>query len=956
MKTKFSQDIDYWNHKVKAFLHDPPDKAIQIPGHESRANLLLDALGIQSSLDPIEYKQADIIASGMDRAVLPGYSKDPVQNGAVDFCKNPAITHPSGDNPPLCLSLPVGGQRELIDKIGIGMQDLLRNDVGEFTNGKGLSEKPLYKGDEKAFSSARFNYLFFLLRQRLAIENIGDLGGLWYRLPADTRIPDHSIWQHSSLVSALASCFRLSEHNQASLMTFALAPVQDFVGRARKLRDYWSGSLLLSWLTFEGIKAVIYELGADHIVYPSLHDQPLMKGLLREWQMDELLEKSDSISGVASFPNKFVCLVPRGQEAEIAARIKDAIQTQWLKLGSKTLERVEKIIGKEDIYIKEQFERQLSSYWEYHWAASPLIRKQDISQLEKLLHKDSIEPLFQFIQDSEKLLAKQNIRSGSGEGQLYSATHRLTQSMLAASKTRRADQRAVERGIKCDMFGEFEILHFGFKDSEDQNPKPSEDPFWQNFKNKWQTKSDFGKTERLCAIGMVKRLAYRVSREMDDHPLKDLYRTAEVFPSTTEIALHDWWGQLNKKAENNSALAMELAEFDNSDVAHSDQVRQHLAQWYHELNEPEQVKRLGQDITETDNRQRSAADKIFKRHKVKDIHKYYALLMMDGDRMGRLVNGETLGATWESVLHPLLVKTIGGSFDNNFQKFWYKYFARTRQISPAVHAAISESLADFSLLTVPTIIERHHGRLIYAGGDDVCAIMPVSTVLQAAQEIASTYGHSFVFQGLEGAVRYLSKSWVPEPGKLAIHLGKGEDISISAGIMIAHHKKPLNRVINRTHQLLDKAKKEGGRNCFALELDKRSGGGRLIMAGWNDMDSGAEKTILEHFYEIAKALQAGKKAAMSTSLAYRLAMFADGLLPIMDNPKLLKRFIIKQLDRSGLSRNLSEYEQKKQLEETADHVAALLCHQNKGQDRLQTESLVIANFMGSCRAEREAAQ
>ena len=58
-KTLFAQDIDYWNHKVKAFLHDPPDKAIQIPGHEARANKILDALAIQSTLDPAEYKQAD---------------------------------------------------------------------------------------------------------------------------------------------------------------------------------------------------------------------------------------------------------------------------------------------------------------------------------------------------------------------------------------------------------------------------------------------------------------------------------------------------------------------------------------------------------------------------------------------------------------------------------------------------------------------------------------------------------------------------------------------------------------------------------------------------------------------------------------------------------------------------------------------------------------------------------
>ena len=36
----------------------------------------------------------------------------------------------------------------LITEIHDGMQQLIRNDVGEHTNGKGLSEKSLYKNDE----------------------------------------------------------------------------------------------------------------------------------------------------------------------------------------------------------------------------------------------------------------------------------------------------------------------------------------------------------------------------------------------------------------------------------------------------------------------------------------------------------------------------------------------------------------------------------------------------------------------------------------------------------------------------------------------------------------------------------------------------------------------------------------------------------------------------------------
>jgi CRISPR-associated protein Cmr2 len=53
------------------------------------------------------------------------------------------------------------------------------------------------------------------------------------------------------------------------LMVFSLTPVQGFITTARKLRDYWSGSILLSWLAFEGLRWVMENLGPDHVLYPS---------------------------------------------------------------------------------------------------------------------------------------------------------------------------------------------------------------------------------------------------------------------------------------------------------------------------------------------------------------------------------------------------------------------------------------------------------------------------------------------------------------------------------------------------------------------------------------------------------------------------------------------------------------------------------------------------------------
>ena len=104
--TRFRSDTNYWNNKVKYFLHDPPDKALSIPGHQERANLLLDAFAISSTIQHEEYGDPDRTAAGMDRQTLPGYSKDERENGAVNFLAIPAITHPTGDSDPLSFELP----------------------------------------------------------------------------------------------------------------------------------------------------------------------------------------------------------------------------------------------------------------------------------------------------------------------------------------------------------------------------------------------------------------------------------------------------------------------------------------------------------------------------------------------------------------------------------------------------------------------------------------------------------------------------------------------------------------------------------------------------------------------------------------------------------------------------------------------------------------------------------
>lgn len=62
---------DYWKQKISAFLHDSPDKALGILGHENRAESLANVFGFEKNEE--FRKDADFAASAADRLPWPSY-------------------------------------------------------------------------------------------------------------------------------------------------------------------------------------------------------------------------------------------------------------------------------------------------------------------------------------------------------------------------------------------------------------------------------------------------------------------------------------------------------------------------------------------------------------------------------------------------------------------------------------------------------------------------------------------------------------------------------------------------------------------------------------------------------------------------------------------------------------------------------------------------------------------
>jgi len=841
----------YWKNKLISYLHDPFDKVMALKGHEDRAKEIIEEFGEQvPNRDADIWKIADGIASGFERGTFPGHSENPSKNGFIDFAKDPVITHP----------IQGGSIKINATQLQQWTNEILKNKIAEIVGDK--AEKSGYSStlnDHEKFVRGRFIYTHLGLRYKLAQADVAGFGALWHKIPADSRIPDHSIWHHNALVSALVSCMnpdgaeleeqkKLNDIDNIGVMIFTVTPVQSFISKARKLRDYWTGSILLSWLAFEGIRWIIEYLGPDHVLYPSLIDQPLVLEYLKNtWSLDECyIPRLHTCNDIATFPNKVLFLVPLNYAKAIGKSLQEHIQKEWEYLANIVIDFIKDKTNCNKDLLKKQFNEQISSYWDISWIANPLVSNKNRADYDNFINKSLIKEVNKQIE-----IFKQIIHYNDEVGKLYPLTNLLAQNALSNLKMSSRHIRPEQNGIKCSLCGEMEALtdtpYSGIDAAHEY--KQNMDTFWQEVKkglgiNEVITESgELKEHEALCGVCLVKRflaraLARALKENKHSHILTTTFKDYDAFPSTTEISLYSYY------IRNNIGKAVQ--------------------------------KEIAQKLYDADDETKSGIKDL------KNKDKYYALLLMDGDNMGKLIMGETIAATWDSVLHPeIKTRMQSKDFEKRYHDNWEQLYDKQRLITPAIHSAISEALGDFAIYGVPRIIEQHGGRLIYAGGDDVCAIMPIDTVLSAAKEISDYYTRYYSVINVDKTGE-LKEEIIGEnttihlsTGKLSHGMGRGEKISISAGIIIAHYKEPLTAIIRDSHKLLDSyAKEKAGRNACAIELRKRSGGSRFFYRKWNDPA-----------WEGFENLYNTEKDILSTSLLYNLELYKDGIKAIIENYK-----------------------------------------------------------------------
>lgn len=827
--------------KIQALLHDPPEKPIILGriGHEDRAKELMSELGlIDDASIPPDVKTADHIASAADRINFP---KD--ENFVAHFSVKPVIKHP--------LSAEEFNLKKLPEDI---------NTITATVDRAVVSLESKYSGDRKRLYIALWRELLESLMDEK--NDLAKLGQLWELLPADTRVPDHSIWEHKRITSALAGALP-----KPAFLLFAIGPVQEFIATARKTQDLWVGSYLLSYLSWSAMKVVAEEYGPDSLIFPDLCGQPFTD----KWLIDKGLKiegpKTEELSS-PTLPNRFLAIIPEGSVKEIAEKAKEAVKETFKEVCNAVKEKITKALKINSSEWDVIWNRQTKDFIETYWAAVPVNNYTDFLNVYKPLMGSKPEDEF------DKLLKEYEEKGfPPNSGTVYGQIYRLIEKALGSRKAVRDFEQTDEPNHKCTLCGVREPVHPGM-----HNDRSCSEDFGA-LRGFWLEKvlaafPQIRKSERLCVVCVTKRLSSKSY-------FKDTlgFDVNDNFPSVSMVATALFKLRVIENLANNNlktkvSLFVEsiksLAPDRWSGIpmpmvirACRDEISKYFARlegdWLYKETLEDKKTLLEENksrMTEKDfdsvlstarKKQKELFDTIKEIDKILSENKrigkpstYYAILLMDGDNMGKWLSGENAPKIGD-VLHPIVKNTLVANTD------WEKLLKQKRPLNPSLHLTTSKALRDFSLHIVREIVEKDHlGKLVYAGGDDVLAFVNLRDLPEVMRKLRAYFSGSLVVDEQTSRVDIdfkKGKGFVPvDENGIPLNVGNNEkkiegfmlsmgtNATACMGVVIAHHNSNLSQVLEEVRNCEKMAKNLDGKNAFCIALVKRAGGTEYVSA------------------------------------------------------------------------------------------------------------------------------
>jgi CRISPR-associated protein Cmr2 len=540
-----------------------------------------------------------------------------------------------------------------------------------------------------------------------------------------------------------------------SLLIFTIGPVQGFIEEARRTHDLWAGSQILVELIRSAAQAA-RDTGAT-LIYPADLSQ-------------------------ASLPNRFVAELDEAQASSITDAAEKAVNARWCDFANSALSRLQKLAPNTPGW-QSQWGKQIENYFEVFWAMCDGVK---------------------------------NAEGTDGQAD-YQERYRLASAALGARKQTRDFDQFEQTGLKDSLSGARAALTTGPSAEDCRN-------FWQAIGENLRTRRGENPTllrpdgrERLDAIGATKRFS------------KDFEESAK-FPSVSSVAANGFRRRVVQAGgDAHTALVNYRGALSTLRDANDDGVFQPrhsfrntgLADWPFDgdllYRSTLTTEALQSDYHLVDV---ASADLDGLRRKLSKLYgaakcrpsTYYAILVMDGDQMGRRVS---------------------------------------QCESRDAHEALSHALTQFAERAMRIVEVDFAGRVVYAGGDDLLALLPLDDAVPAAF-----------------AVR---REFMADDLKLGT--------TISAGMAIAHHQAPLSMALREARRAEQKAKRDG-RDALCVAALKRSGEHVWLSARWDAMLTNGTKENMLHRVISLFSSTAAQQSQVSSKLAYDLKneshVYVDG--------------------------------------------------------------------------------
>ena len=510
------------------------------------------------------------------------------------------------------------------------------------------------------------------------------------------------------------------------------------------------------------------------------------------------------------------------------------------------------------------WEAQIDRTWEPYWTAVPLgdpdtnlmiVNQQDVTYTnwensQNRLANSRIQP--QIATDAEKQLY-QYFNVGTWWGSLQARLGQLIQSV----KNTRSWQIATSPGERSSLSGRFSALHplynYGQFPEGGGLPAGSLRLFWRVMAEVYP--GLFNGSEMLNAIELSKRMAWQhggvaeslgidvettITRitpindsetERNSYSQKDSllnYEKLIRFPNLSSIAaakfayehpskVRQYWNRLRKLIER------ELPEYENQFGSRTRGRPFQVSKTDLRINPAE---RDGQNFNGVMFSTKWLADDMsLKRDKtnvlrglIEQAHKdsgfingspadWWVIVLGDGDGMGKYVSGAKLGFYEKYIVDRKVAPEI-----KNKEEYRDLLQKTRKRMGPATHVALNRALLDFSNRLVPYVTEhRFCGKVVYSGGDDVMAVLPLADLpeyllsIRAAWSGTKDPGKEFTTKGLGAETTEASGYWHPREelrneGKLTgipqrPLFTMGKDATMSLGIVIAYKSVPLPTVL-----------------------------------------------------------------------------------------------------------------------------------------------------------------